>query len=150
MPGNLSFTDSLQVWIEAFMRNSLHSFILYSKESGLSMSQIGALSHIHMSCGGVSDIGENMGISNAAASQMLDRLVQQGLVLRSEDPIDRRAKRLVLTEKGIQVLQESIRHRQIWLDSLAETLTPAEQDQIAAAFTLLVEKSARLEQQKVD
>lgn len=142
-----SFVASFQEWIEIFMRNSLHSFILYSKESGLSMSQIGALSHIHRGCGGVSDMGENMGITSAAASQMLERLVQQGLVLRTEDPIDRRAKRLVLTEKGVQVLQESIRHRQKWLDSLADTLTPAEQEQIAAALTLLVEKSARLEQQ---
>ena len=114
------------------------------------MSQIGALSHIHRGCGGVSDMGENMGVTSAAASQMLERLVQQGLVLRSEDPGDRRAKKLVLTEKGDQVLQESIRHRQIWLDSLAETLTPAEQDQIAAAFTLLVEKSARLEEQNTE
>lgn len=141
------FIASFQGWIEVFMRNSLRSFLLYSKETGLSMSQIGTLFRIYKGSGGVSDIGEEMGITSPAASQMLERLVQQGLILRSEDPRDRRAKQMVLTEKGQQVLHESIRGQKRWLTSLADILSPAEQEQVAAAMRLLIEKSAQLEQQ---
>ena len=97
------FVASLWEWIEVFMRRSMSNFILYSKESGLSMSQIGALFQIRRGASGVSDIGDDLGVTSAAASQMLERLVQQQLILRSEDPHDRRVKQIVLTEKGRQI-----------------------------------------------
>ena len=40
---------------------------------------------------GVNDIGKGFGVSGAAVSQMVERLVQAGLVARVEDPDDRRA-----------------------------------------------------------
>lgn len=141
------FIASFQEWIETFMRNSMHSFILYSKESGLCMSQIGAMFHIYRGSGGVCDIGEDLGITSAAASQMLERLTQQGLILRPEDPLDRRAKKMVLIEKGQQVLHASICCHQRWLNSLADILSPPEQEQIVAALTLLIVKTNHLEQQ---
>jgi DNA-binding MarR family transcriptional regulator len=147
MQESTPFLASFQKWIALFMRNSMNGFILYSKESGLSMSQIGAMFQIFRGGGGVCDIGEDLGITSAAASQMLNRLVQQGLILRSEDPLDRRAKKMVLTEKGQEILHESIRYRQRWLSGLADILSPAEQEQIVAALTLLNEKAAQLEQQ---
>ncbi len=139
------FIVSFHEWIEVFMRNSMHSFILYSKESGLSMSQIGAMFHILRGSGGVCDIGEDLGITSAA-SQVMERLAQQGLILRSEDPLDRQAKKMVLTEKGQQVLHASICCHQRWLNRLADILSPPEQEQIVAALTLLIEKNAQLEQ----
>jgi DNA-binding MarR family transcriptional regulator len=144
MPDPTPFIATFQKWIEIFMHNSMRSFILYSKESGLSMSQIGALFRIHKGGGGVSDVGEDLGISSAAASQMLERLVQQGLILRSEDPLDRRVKKIVLTERGQQILHAGIRSRQQWLYSLAERLTPTEQEQVMSALTILIEKSAQI------
>ena len=53
-------------------------------------------------------IAEHLGVSNAAASQMVDRLVGMGLLERSEDPDDRRAKALALTEKGKALVLDSI------------------------------------------
>ncbi len=129
------------------MRRSMRHFMRYSRESGLSMSQVGALFHIHRegNCG-VSDLGDNLGVSSAAASQMLERLVQQGLILRSEAPNDRRAKQLVLTEKGRQVVQESIHARQGWLNDLAAMLSAEEKAQVIAALGILLEKINRLEE----
>jgi DNA-binding MarR family transcriptional regulator len=54
---------------------------------------------------------------------------------------------MILTEKGQQVLDASIRCRQRWLNSLADILSPAEQEQIVASLTLLIEKAFQLEQQ---
>lgn len=139
------FVFTLHTWIEFFMRRSMHNFIRYSKESGLSMSQIGALFRIHRVTGGVSDLGDNLGISKAAASQMLERLVQQELILRTEDPNDRRSKQIVLSEKGCRTLQESMDARQEWLNDLAVTLSTSEKEQIISALNILIEKTKQIE-----
>jgi DNA-binding MarR family transcriptional regulator len=140
------FVNTLGKWIEVFMRRSMHNFICYSKEKGLSMSQVGALFRIFRGgSSSVSDIGDNLGVTNAAASQMLERLVQQGLILRTEDPDDRRVKQVVLTDKGRQILHESIAARQGWLENLAQTLSEGEREQIIAALDILIEKANQLE-----
>jgi DNA-binding MarR family transcriptional regulator len=139
------FNDTLREWIEAFMRRSMRNFIRYSRENGLSMSQIGALFQIQRGEGGVTDLGDELGVSSAAASQMLERLLQQELILRTEDPHDRRAKHLVLTDKGRQILQETIHARQGWLTELADTLSDGEKEQIIAALNVLIDKTINLE-----
>lgn len=139
------FIATLQEWIEVFMRRSMKNFILYSKENGLSMSQIGALFHIQRGASGVSDLGEGLGVTSAAASQMLERLVQQQLIVRSEDPHDRRVKQIVLTDKGRRTIQESIHARQSWLGDLAGTLSAGEKEQIVAALKILIDNARQLE-----
>jgi DNA-binding MarR family transcriptional regulator len=140
------FVNTLREWIEVFMRRSMQNFLLFSKESGLSMSQIGALFRIHKGTGGVSDLGDELGVTSAAASQLLERLVQQDLILRSEDPRDRRVKQIVLTDKGRRTLEQSLNARQGWLVNLASTLSPAEKEQVAAALKLLIDKANQLEE----
>jgi DNA-binding MarR family transcriptional regulator len=139
------FVTTLHSWIEIFMRRSMHNFIRYSKESGLSMSQIGALFRIHRVTCGVSDLGDNLGITKAAASQMLDRLVQQELILRTEDPNDRRSKKIILSEKGCQTLQDSMDARQEWLNELAVILSPSEKEQIISALNILIQRTKQIE-----
>lgn len=144
MPESDPFIDAIQAWIEVFMRRSMHNFIRFSRESGLSMSQIGALYHLHrQGSSAVSDMGEHLGVTSAAASQMLERLVQQGIILRTEDPNDRRVKQIVLTDKGRQVLQGGINARQGWLAELADNLTDSEKEQIMVSLEILTEKSKR-------
>ncbi len=86
------FVLALQNWVGMFMHRSMRDSIRFAKENGLSMSQVGAMFHIRHGVDGVSDIGDDLGVTSAAASQMLERLVQAGLVTRTEDPHDRRAK----------------------------------------------------------
>lgn len=141
------FVVTLQKWIEVSMHRSIRHFIGYARQSGLSMSQIGALFHIRRAgSSGVTDLGDDLGVTSSAASQMLERLVQQELILRSEDPSDRRVKQVVLTDKGRQVLQESIRARQGWLSDLAKTLSDSEKEAIIAALNLLIDRANHLGQ----
>lgn len=141
------FIAALQKWAGAFMHRSMRNVLLFTKEHNLSMSQMGALMNIHRQgvCS-VSDVGDELGVTSAAASQMLDRLVQQGLIARTEDPHDRRGKQIALTDKGRQVLQASFHARQNWFGDLAQTLTPAEQEPLIAALTLLIEKIKQLDE----
>jgi DNA-binding MarR family transcriptional regulator len=103
------FTDILRRWAEVFMHRSMRDFHQFTRKSGLSMSQLNALFYIyHGGACGVSDLGEHLGVTSAASSQMIDRLVQLDLLQRSEDPLDRRNKCLALTDKGRAVIRESI------------------------------------------
>jgi len=138
--------SALTDWSEVFMKHSMHNFIHYSKESGLSMSQIGALFRLfHKGNSAVSDIGDELGVTTAAVSQMLDRLVQQGLILRNEDPNDRRMKQIVLTDKGRLTLQEIFYARQSWLINLASVLSESEKEQVVTALNVLIDKSNQLD-----
>jgi len=141
----------LQEWIEVSMHRSMRDFILYAKQNNMSMSQMGALFQIHRQgvCS-VSSIGDGLGFTSAAASQMLDRLVEQALVERTENPNDRRAKQIVLTDKGRQMIQESIRAHQNWFGDLARTLTPIEQEEVRAALNLLTERATHLDDNAVE
>ncbi len=141
-----SLTNIIQEWIQVFMRRSMYNVFLLIKENNLSMSQIVALLNIHRQgvCS-VSDLSEELGVTSAAVSQMLERLVQQELVARSEDPHDRRAKQIILTDKGHQLIQEGFRARQAWFDELAGSLTPDEQEQVSAALCLLIEKTRQFD-----
>jgi DNA-binding MarR family transcriptional regulator len=145
MPDTDPFVAALQRWLEVSMHRSVRPLICYARGSGLSMSQLGALFHIHRrGSSGVTDLGEHLGVTSAGASQMLERLVQQELILRSEDPNDRRVKQIVLTDKGLQVLRESMRTRQNWVYDLAAALSDSEKETIEAALNTLVYKANHL------
>ncbi len=125
------------------MSTSMGAFIQYAKEQGLSVPQIGALIHINSrgTCG-VTDIGDDLGVTSAAASQMLERLVQSGLVERREDPDDRRAKQIVLTERGLRLVRGSMEIRQRQFAALADRMSARERGIAAAALRILVTRSA--------
>ena len=139
----------LREWIGAFMRRSMRSLILYMKANDLSMTQVGALFQINRGRSNVSDLAEGLGITIAAASQMLERLVQQNLVLRSEDPQDRRVKQFVLTDKGRRIIQESVEARQGWPEDFVSLLSEREKEQIAAAVKIMIAKTNQLDQESV-
>ncbi len=145
MPENDELRSLMSAWIRMVMRNSMKSLLHYTKENGLSMSQTAALFKIRGegACG-VNDIGEDLQISSAAASQMMDKLVQLGFIHRSENPDDRRGKRLMLAERGTAFLQGSGNARIQWVDDLVDSLTLEERAQTSAAIALLVDKTKSL------
>lgn len=130
------------------MQASMAGFWRFAKERGLSMTQMVILRHIHAhvpaGCN-VSFISERMGLTNAAISQTLDRLVDQGLVSRTEDPQDRRSKRLQLTARGEQLLAESMEAQQAWVSGLVARLDEREQELVRSSFELLAARLEHLE-----
>ena len=83
------------------MGRSMRDFTTFMRNSGLSMPQVSALFRLYYQgqCG-VTDIADHLDVTSAAASQMIERLVQQGLLERSEDPNDRRVKQIDLSPAG--------------------------------------------------
>jgi DNA-binding MarR family transcriptional regulator len=140
------FRDAMRKWREIFMQRTMQNFMMYAKRHGLSPAQANTLFFLKRTgSAGVSDIGDDLGITSAAASQMIERLVQQGLITRSEDPSDRRLKRIVLSEKGLEMIQGGFRAQHEWQENLATRLTPQELTQVTDALTLLVERAHSIE-----
>jgi DNA-binding MarR family transcriptional regulator len=133
-------TEVIREWSEIFMHRSGRDFKRFMDETGLSFSQLNVLMRLyHGGNSGVSEIGEQMGVTSAAASQAIDRLVLQGLIERTEDPQDRRAKRLALTLKGRTLIESGIEARSRWIEGLTDALTPEQQSLTILALTLLTE-----------
>ena len=139
-------SKSLQKLIQVFMHQSMRRVIVYVKTRGLSMSQMGTLLflHRHETCA-VSDIGEYLGVTAAASSQLLNRLVEQGLIERSEDPEDRRHKLLAVTPAGRDTVKEAMQIRQSWLVQLSQMLSASEQAQVEEAVDLLLQKVGQID-----
>jgi DNA-binding MarR family transcriptional regulator len=143
-----TLAPAMREWAHIFMRRSMSDFVRFAREAGLSMQQFSALLILqHRGAQGVSDLGEHLGVSSAAASQMIDRLVQQGLLSRDEDPSDRRVRQVALTARGKELIDKSMQARRAWIDGLARVLTPEEQQAIAAALGRLADAARELEQQ---
>ena len=93
----------------------------------------------------MSEISERFEVTPAAASQLVDKLVQNGFIVREEDPKDRRAKMLNLTDKGRDLVQQGIEERYRWMDQLSGRLTEAERIQISEALDILTRVASDLE-----
>ena len=131
-------TDVIREWSEVFMQRSMRDFRRFMDETALSFSQINILMRLlHGGSIGVSEIGGQLGVTNAAASQAVERMVQLGLIERTEDPTDRRAKKLALTPEGRRLIEQGIEVRSQWVEGLTQALTLEQQDMIITALTLL-------------
>jgi len=133
-------SQSLHAWMDVFMHRSMRGWTHFAKSSGLSMPQFSILMQLHHrgACG-LSDIRARFDITNAAASQLAEKLVQAGYIERHEDPADRRAKKLKLSPKGAKFIEQGINQRHRWMDDLVQNLSAAEQKKITEALDILTE-----------
>lgn len=124
-----------------FMHRAMRSNFHFAKKMNLSFSQMFILSKLHrhkeVTVGEISSI---LDISNSAASQLLDKLVQGDLIQRRENPHDRRRKSLELSENGKKVLKKSQKASGQWIENLSEQFTEEEAETISEGLTILLEK----------
>ncbi len=118
MTNDFEATEAILDWSAIFMRLSMNDFLRFSRSAGFSFMQMALSMHLHykgptevMAC------GELLQLSPAGASQMIERLVQQGLAQRSETPDDRRVRLVHLTRAGRQIVGASIEAQQGWLEA---------------------------------
>lgn len=139
------FLNALREWMEASMYRSFHAFIRHNRESDLSLSQVNALFRLyHHGASSVNDLASHLGITTAAVSQLLDPLIAAGLVLRSEDPKDRRKKLIALTEKGKDLVKRSLNTRHAWLSELSSVLSDDEKEALLPDIKLLNQRTREL------
>jgi len=130
---------------EGVLAHVIQGFMTSMKQQGLSTPQIHALMYIfHAGDCQVSDLGTLADVSKPAASQLVERLVRQGLVDRREDPANRRNKLLTLSEKGKRLIHDSVMSNQFLRDLLA-ALTPEQLQAVHNAFTLLAQTGRQIQ-----
>jgi len=140
------FTHIMHDWIKVFMRRTGQDFKNFMHESGLSFSQVNTLMRLHFTGeADVTNIAEQLGISNAAASQLVDRLVQMELLVRTEDSMDRRIKRLTLTPAGHDLAEKLVDIRRSWMEKFTTSLTEQQRDNIFIALQTLTDAARNLD-----
>ncbi|MHC4414604.1 MAG: MarR family winged helix-turn-helix transcriptional regulator [Planctomycetota bacterium] len=82
----------------------------------------------------ISEVAAFLGVSAAAASKAVDRLVQQNLLRRSQAESDRRATHLSLTELGCQLLAQIEAAKFRALESVFGRLPPQELRRMVGAL----------------
>lgn len=138
---NENFLTLLHAWSDSAMRHSLKAFLRFNQEHGFSLSQINSLFFIdRASDPTMNDLSLQLGVTKAAVSQLIDRMVEQGLVLRQEDPDDRRSKILTLTPSGKEIVVKAIQARHAWLADFADEFSPEDQLQFEPYLAELVGK----------
>lgn len=130
---------------EYLLAQIIQDLLHFMHETGLSRPQIHALLHIyHAGECPFSEIRELTGSSPAAASQLVERLVQQGLVERTEDPQNRRMKKLRLTNKSLELLHEGVSSNH-FLAELMAALTPQQRKSVHTALGYLAQASQHIQ-----
>src|SRR5213593_3990686 len=141
-------TQTIRQFMDIAMHHSMRERSHFAKAIGLSIPQFGILMQLHYrgNCG-ISDIGDRFDITSAAASQLVDKLVQSGLIQREEDPHDRRAKLLNLTDKGRGLIQKGMDERYRWVNQVAGKLTTEERVKVIEALMILTETAQEMEKE---
>ncbi len=140
----LSPLQAMKKWFGIAIRSTSCEFMEFAKKNNLSLVHLRALFIIQNFEGcGISDLGNTIGISTAAASQMVDRLVKMNMLKRTENQTDRRIKHIEVTDHGMKILQSGHKHSH-WIETLFETLNHEEQELVGKSFKMLVQKSLDL------
>jgi DNA-binding MarR family transcriptional regulator len=140
--------SALREWVKVFTHRSMQEFHRSQRDYSLSTGQLRTLTHLHFhGVHQVSDIGDDLGVTSAAASQLVDRLVSMDLLERSEDPDDRRVKRITISEAGRALVRQGIEDRLKWMKDLANNLSPAQQEEIISALRTLTDAAKSLEEE---
>lgn len=125
-------------WSASLIRHSLHDFNRFARKAGLSLAQMNILMHIYyQGPNEVLNFCEMMQISPAGASQMIERMVQEGVVQRLEAAGDRRVRLVSLTDAGRQVVLECIAARKVWLEQIVANIPADQRPQLAQALAQL-------------
>jgi DNA-binding MarR family transcriptional regulator len=115
------------------------------EESGLSMTQCKALLELGGLGGeaetwGVGDLAEVLGASVPSVSRAVDALVKAELATRVEDPDDRRARQVRITEKGKDLVDTILTLRQTGIEAFAASLSAAQRRKLDAAVDSLMDR----------
>jgi DNA-binding MarR family transcriptional regulator len=125
-------------------------FLQQVADLDLSLTQLKILSHLYelpVPAEGeepqllsVKEVAEQLGISLPAASRSIDPLVKRRLVVRHEDALDRRVKRVRLTARGEAAAGRLLATRVAAVAEVLGRFTESEREQLASAFSEILNR----------
>jgi DNA-binding MarR family transcriptional regulator len=103
------------------------SLIEHPFASGRPHSQIKAMGHLfNHSPATLSEVADALGVSLPTASELIERLVEEGIVSRDTNPLDRRKVVLALTPKAREMGQQIHEIRRAQIRAVMDRLEPDE------------------------
>jgi DNA-binding MarR family transcriptional regulator len=134
--------DELMRFIGTVMKGDQGELFEIVAELDLTMPQMRGMFMLSAAEQGLAltELAPRMGLSVAAAGRAVDGLVRNGLVSRTEDPVDRRIKRLALTPAGLAALARIGDARREGLRRFAATLGERERAGLAAGLATVFEQ----------
>lgn len=91
------------------------------------------------------DVAKALSMGKTTAGKALQKLETKGLVIREEDPADRRKKVLRITEKGKKQISGVLDLHDRWFGSVLSCLSPEEQKQFESYCVRLLNAARALE-----
>jgi DNA-binding MarR family transcriptional regulator len=134
--------ELLELW-HHLMRGSSHQMYALITELDLSITQMKTL-HVLADNGSevsVKELSDRLGLSLPGASRIVDALLRRGWLERREDPVDRRMKRVRITDEGRKVLDRIEAARLAGLEDYAASLTPEQRARLSSALSDLPHRS---------
>jgi len=133
--------DSLRLWlrllactnlIESFIRNQLRV------NFQTTLPRFDLMAQLDRNPEGLKmgDLSERMMVTGGNVTGITDHLVSEGLVVRDDNPKDRRAYIVRLTEEGRRVFRRWASEHESWIFRLFDGLNENEKDQL---YTLLAQ-----------
>ena len=88
------------------------------------------------------ELAEHERVSPPTVTKVVNKLEEQGLVERIDDPADRRICRVECTAAGVDLVEQSRQRKNVWLAAQLEALEPEHRERLAAALDVLDELAA--------
>lgn len=152
-PDDVALADSLEALLQRVVCSQVESDLHAMVETDLSMSQFKCLVTLAPDSQAIPihELAERLHLSLATAGRNIDRLVAQGLVIRREDPHDRRIRRVSLSAKGRRIISGIDEARRKALLAFVRSLAPSDRSRLQAALFPIVSPTSkptpRLEEQ---
>jgi len=84
-------------------------------------------------------VASELGVHPSNATRTCEKLVQAGLILRAEDPSDRRYTLVELTEPGRELVEHVLSRRRAAMQEVFAAMSEGDRAQTAAAFARFAE-----------
>jgi DNA-binding MarR family transcriptional regulator len=114
------FDEALQNVARSITQVRLHERLL--RQAGVRLDRAGATLLFKLSAKGdslrVTDLAEILGVDTPTVTRKVQQLERDGMVVRQNDPADRRASRIGLTPAGRRTIERVRRARRAWLEQL--------------------------------
>lgn len=112
------------------------------EERGITFPQLRILFRVRLNPDiDLRSLADGLEISPSAASQQVDKLVERGLILRSEDPQDRRRLQLSLTPQGEEAAGEYSRGAIDYSTRVVSALEVDDLKELRRVLTTLIERN---------
>jgi DNA-binding MarR family transcriptional regulator len=116
------FDEALQNVARSITQVRLHERLL--RQAGVRLDRAGATLLFKLAAKGdslrVTDLAEILGVDTPTVTRKVQQLERDGMVVRQNDPADRRASRIRLTPGGRRTIERVRRARRAWLEQLLQ------------------------------